>query len=353
MKKAFIQIAALAFIITFCFIGASALSSTATVSTTPIITIEDQIVDFSPDGYTVQASVNLPEYEPLIQYVAIRKSDSVPVAFPIIDAGEYYIRAYLPATEAYDEIEAIASLTIKPVEATIVIKYTTEKYTGIANPPKYSIEPAWAEDYINIMTTYYEIYSLESTSYNPIDTPRNLGYYYTVMNPYGYGNNFICNSKTFIYEIAESQGEELLYFEARASVPSYFRCEMKETEVEYSGNQIQIPYTAYPSIVNYKIEYRKISYTGAPDEFTAQAPVEPGEYEVRATLLGETISESTLIIKKISPIFDIEAKDYQYNSNGILPKVNLVYPSNIEYTTNAYLVDENDSTIMKPVELPL
>ncbi|HBL84553.1 MAG: hypothetical protein A2Y17_00880 [Clostridiales bacterium GWF2_38_85] len=353
MKKVIKFITASVFIFLFCFVIASAETPMASTAARPELTLEDRTVDFSPDGYIATATVNLPELESQIQYVAIRKSDSTPIAFPIVDAGEYYIRAYLPKTEAYDEIESIATLIIKPIEATIVVRYTKEQYTGIDNPPDWGIEPTWAQEYINIMTTYHKIDNYDSTSYEPIEKPKNLGLYYVIMTPYGYENNFICNSKTFIYEIGETNGEALTYNEARLVVPADFRCDMTETTVEYNGNQIQMPFTAYPAIVNYKIEYRKINYTGVQGEFQAQAPIEPGEYEVRATLLGQTISESVLIIEKIKPVFSIEAQDYEYTPLGIIPKVNSVYPTNVEYSFNAYLIDENDNSTIKPVEIPI
>lgn len=44
----------------------------------------------------------------------------------------------------------------------------------------------------------------------------------------------------------------------------------------------------------------------------SKAPTEPGEYHVRATLLGQPISESILIIEKITPSFKIETAEYEY-----------------------------------------
>ncbi|MDD4475734.1 MAG: hypothetical protein PHV95_08095 [Eubacteriales bacterium] len=359
MKKRFYPLvvilftATMLFFLSFTVMSVSLADESYNPVLTPIITLEDTVRDFSQVGYTPKAEINIEELRVSIQYVAIRKSDSAPVSFPIKDAGEYYIRAFLPATKKYNETETIATLIINPIEAHIVVDYHKEKYNGIANPPKWRIEPEWASDYINISESYYEMEDEDSADFRPTDVPKNLGFYYVLLSPYNMNGNFICNQKTFIYEIGVDKGEKLPEDEAKSSVPSSFKCEMEELKVVYNGDEVKMPYKAYPQIANYKIEYKNVDYTGASGEFTTKAPTEPGEYHVRATLLGQPISESILIIEKITPSFKIETAEYEYTPLGIIPKVTSILPNNIKYTVSAYLVNDSNVAGSKPVQIPI
>lgn len=312
-----------------------------------VITIDDVTIEYSPEGYYPKASVSAPLTDVDVAYLVIDKNTSEPVELPLVNVGEYVVKAY--ATLNGEEVSDTANVTITPVKATIYVEYDKLRYTGDDVIPEYKVYPEWTADYFQINVTYTFYKEKNPSSATEVNAPHALGKYFVKMTPYGTGDNILCDGKAYILTIAEYGGKKLSESKASAPVASGITGKLKETTYTYNGEQQSVICEMTPKCAAVDIYYRLIGSNEAP---TMDVPMEPGEYEVTAVLCNTVLDRSTMIINKKTPKYEMVETTYVYSPSGVVPRVRSLDDINMTFDITAYLVDENDAPISSET-LPL
>ena len=315
---------------------------------TPVLTLEDTVVEYSPDGYMPQAEVSMPELAEKIKYLAVDVSDSRPVPLPLTQAGEYRVKAYID-DPGYEDVSVTATIKVEPVQVSLSVKYLTEAYTSEPLMPECTVFPEWAAEYVSL--DYSFIYFEEddpSVSY-AVDAPLGLGTYLTHISLGSGDPNFVCDGKTFIFTVDEHRGRRQYGDDALLPVDPLITCRLEGLTVTYDGSPHVPACECFPAVLEPQLTYRPVDYTGAPSAPATDPPVEPGEYEVTASVCGVELATGTLVISKIVPEFSLGVTEYEYTPDGVMP---LVSDTSVPCTLIAYSVGEDDSVI-EQVPLPL
>ncbi|MBE6649238.1 MAG: hypothetical protein E7614_06965 [Ruminococcaceae bacterium] len=325
----------------------------AKAESVPLFQLKDETVEFSPHGYMPAAESEYKEILPLISYFAVDTKTSAPVSLPLKAPGTYQIFASFDGNGKYDKFEASCTVTIIPIEAKIVVLYDTVAYSKLENPVEYTVEPQWAEDFLNIKTEYYPIETESSLPDKKIHAPVDLGTYYTVFNVTSETEGVICENKYMIYKIAPYRGKKLSSEESRASVPKSFVCNFHRLNTVYEKDKpISVSYSLYPAAISGKILYRKVYSNGTFSEYFEETPIEPGEYSCGYFLGSVCIGEGNIFIDKREAIITIENETVEYTQGGIIPS-GKCENEDIEIAFTAFVVDENGNVTMEEASVPI
>lgn len=322
-----------------------AVFSAAADDVTPVLTMEDVSIEYTPQGYTPQAFADVESLNDEIQYLAVDVETSAPVSLPLVNAGEYRVKAYITGADGSETASVSSSVVITPVTVTVAVEYLTVAYTSEAVEPSYKILPEWAADYINIKASY--TYFGEDGDGNffseSVTAPCNLGTYLTLMDDTGDNKNFCFAGKAYIFTVAERRGKKQSEAMAAQAVDPTIYCEIDNADITYSGYTNAVTYKCYPECLKPQIEYRQIDYSsdsGASSPTTVP-PTEPGEYTVTASLFDTVLATGTMVINKIVPELSLSKTEYQYTPNGVFPTVHDV---SVPCSFIAYSVNEDGST---------
>ncbi len=315
--------------------------------------MEDVSVDFSSEGYMPSAKCENEEIASLISYFAIDTKTSSPVQLPLTAPGTYQVFAVFSGNESYEKAEAASFVTINPIEAKIITNYRTVAYSRMENPIKYSVEPKWAEEFLDISIDYFPIESLDSYSEEKIDVPVNIGMYYTVFNVKSKTDGISCENKYMIYEIAAYRGKKLSSKERAASVQSTFKCTFQNLNTTYEENKpVSVQYTLSPAAISGEVLYKKVHSDGTHSAYTSEIPIQPGEY-ICGYFLGSTcIGEGKIFIDKQEVFITIEDETREFVSSGIVPTAQCEN-KNVKIAFTAFALDENGNVTMEEVSVPI
>lgn len=311
------------------------------------IKLEDVTIEYTPEGYMPKAEFSEDLTESDICYLAINKESGLPVELPLVNVGEYVVKAY--ATIEESEISDIANVIITPVKAIISIDYDKLRYTGDEIIPEYTVYPEWTADLFQLNVTYTYYKSNDPKSAKLVNAPKQLGTYFVKMTPYGTGDNIECDGKAYILTIAENRGKKLSESKRTAPLGSGISGDVEDLNVVYNGIAPTIKYEMTPHAATPDLYFRLI---GTNDEPVAELPTEPGEYEVTAVLCNQVIDRATLLIEKKIPTYTLEQTTYIYSPSGVVPHVTSREEPNLTFDIVAYLVDENDEPVSSQ-QLPL
>ncbi len=319
----------------------------------PKLELKDETVTYSPEGYAPIATCENEEILPFVSYFAIDVSTSAPVSIPITEPGTYQIFASFGGNDKFESEEVSSTVTITPVEAKILTDYHTVAYSRMENPIPYKIEPEWAEEFLDISIDYYPIESIDAFPEEKISAPTDLGLYYTVFNVSPKTNGVICENKYLVYEIAPYRGKKLSDEDQAISVPSSFVCTFRTVNAIYEENvPAKCSYVLSPAAISGEILYRQVFSNGTYSEYTAQAPIEPGEYMCAYFLGGTCIGEGSIFIEKKSVIITVSNMETEYIMGGIYPAAQCE-TEDVELAFTAFVIDENGEVTMEEVALPI
>lgn len=326
--------------------------STAKASS-PLFSLEDVTVSFSPEGYMPKAKCDVKELSSLISYVAIDTSTSSPVSLPLTSAGTYQVFASFQGNEKHEKAEASAFVTITPVEAKIITDYKTVAYSRMENPVKYKISPEWAEEYLDVSIDYFPIESQSSFPTEKINVPTDLGLYYTVFNVKSNSAGVICENKYMIYEIAAYRGKKLSSKERSASVPESFKCTFQNINTVYNQDTPAVPqYSLSPVAISGKVLYKQSYSDGTYSPYTETPPIAPGEYICSYFLDNTCIGEGKIFIDKKELEITIKNETVEYAPEGITPKAEYD-ATDVPISFTAFALDENGAVTMEEVSVPI
>lgn len=310
----------------------------AKVLAAPSLVLDDIEVEYTPEGYMPTVALNGLDHDLTIGFLAINKTTSAPESLPLVNVGEYVVKASVHVNGV--EYTDVATIVIKPVKATIVVEYDKLAHTGEPIIPEYSVVPAWAEDYLNISSEYYHIDNASETS-TKVEAPTRIGKYFVKMSASEEQGNILCDGKAYVLTIAEKKGKKLSSDDASSPVGEDISAVLEEKTVIYTGESQNCGYTASPNVDCIDVYYRAI---GSSEEPTMTPPVEPGEYEVFAVLCNVELDRNTFLIKKITPDYQLESDSYAYDPLGIIPKVTSPNNEELKFDLSVYAVDDELNT---------
>lgn len=319
----------------------------------PVLSHEDEVLDFSPDGYFPEAVCSIEELKINISYFAINRATGESESFPLYGVGEYQIVAVLAESEEYGSAECSWNVVINPVEAFIVTERHTVAHTAMANPVPYKVEPEWAAEYLDIKISYQVLENLSEPAGERINIPVSPGLYYTVFDVESSSEGVLCRDKCLVYGIAERQGKVLSYSEARASVPEWFYCTVEDLNEVYDGFSVEPTVAIYPAAAEFRLLYRELKPDGSLGPSSEDAPADPGDYRVEAYVLDKMVGGGQIVIAKLVPDIIMESAAYTYNPEGIYPSTASTVPAGIELTYRAYLAPEGEEVSVETVEVPI
>ncbi len=343
-KKIFFLAFGLLFLFSLCAFGEEE---------SPLFSMKDETVSYSPEGYSPKAECSAKEIETLISYFAIDTETSKPVSVPLTSAGTYQVFATFEGNEKYEKYEASAIITINPVEAKILTPYKTVAYSKMENPIQFSVEPDWAKEYLDISVEYYPIEALDSYPEEKITSPVDLGLYYTVFLVNSKNEGVVCENKYMVYEIAAYRGKKLSAEEQRLSVPKSFKCVFQNLDAVYENGASHSPtYTLSPAAISGKIMYKQLFADGTFSPYVENAPSEPGEYVCGYFLENQCIGEGKIFIDKKEATITMENLTAEYTPLGIFPKASCE-DAEVEIAFTAFVISEDGSVSVEEASIPL
>ena len=319
----------------------------------PILSHEDEEIEFSPDGYFPEAVCSIEELKINISYFAINRATGESESFPLYGVGEYQIVAVLEESEEYESAECAWNVVINPVEAVVVTEYHTVAHTAMANPVPYSVEPEWAANYLEIRVSYKVVESLLEVAVEEINIPVSPGLYYTFIDAESKSEGVLCKDKCLVYEIAETQGRKLSHAEARATVPDWFNCKVEDLNEVYDGFSVEPTLEIYPAAAQVSLFYSEIKPDGSIGQPSEEPPADPGDYKAEAYILDKKVGTGQIVISKLVPDIIMESATYTYSPEGIYPSTATTVPEGIELTYRAYLAPEGEEVNVETVKVPI
>lgn len=297
------------------------------------IFMDNVTVSYTPDGYYPSARADA--FGDEIKYTVTDNATGEEVTVPVMATGSYTVVAYMDETDAHLAASCTASLTVEKAAVYLSVTDTVVAHTAMDNPVKYTVQPQWAEDMIEVSVTYRAIsdYGDKGTA---VTTPKDIGKYLVRMYGDAKNDNVSCAGKYLIYEIAERAGLPLSAEDAVKSVPSTFTATVESIDVTYSSSYEPPQYHTNVAGVESTLKYSHLYANGTIGAYTEDLPTEPGDYVASCFVLDTVIGSGRIIIDKLTPKIEMADASFTYTPEGVYPPAATVTPSGIDMAYKAY-----------------
>lgn len=312
------------------------------------ITISSESVSYTPEGYMPSATANA--YVGDIKYQVTDTATGDEVGLPITEIGTYTVKAYMEETNFHTASSALATVTVSPATAYLSVPKPIVAHTAMENPVQYTIEPAWAAEYVKVKVNYRAISSLTDKG-TAIEVPKDMGLYMVYMEAESSSTKVKCAGKYLVYEIAESDGSVLSPSSALRSVPVSFSAAVENVNTTYNGKGVVSGYTLNVAGVESRIMYRLLSADGAASPYTDTPPSEPGDYAADCFVLDTVVGSGRIVIAKKQVDIIMEDCVFSYRPEGVTVPEAKRTPEGIELKYTAY--SYTDGIIGQEVSQPL
>ncbi len=230
----------------------------------PTITMADMDVEYSPEGFTPQADAG--EYQRRVKYTVVDTATGEQVDIPVNKVGRFTVHAYIEQGESNYLASCTATLNVRKAQLYVSVINPVVAHTAMENPVVYTIGPEWAAEYANISVEYTALKDMSDVG-TPCGIPKAPGLYLA----YFYGDvsneNVEFSGKYLVYEIAERNGSAVSEEEARKSVPSFVRANIRSVTVSYSGKAVEPECSINTPCVNYRLMYGRAYANGSGGSF--------------------------------------------------------------------------------------
>ncbi len=314
----------------------------------PIITMADMDVEYSPSGFVPSASAG--DYQSRVRYAVVDSTTGEQIDIPVKRVGRFTVHAYIEQGQSNYLASCTATLNVRKAQIYVEVINPIVAHTAMENPVSFTVGPDWASELADIKVEYKSINDTSDVG-TPCGVPKDPGLYLAYF--YGEVDNEFAEfpGKYLIYEIAERNGSAVSTDEARLSVPSFIRANVRSATVPYSGNATVPEFDINTACVEARLMYGKAYANGNVGVFTEEVPTEPGDYVVNCCVLDTVVGSGRLVIEKIVP--DIMLKDVVtvYTPEGHGTPAVIGSDADIALTFSAY--EYNDGKAGESVEFPI